>query len=207
MMNYSAAYQSALENFRTTSLDAIRRYSGYALVDNRIQVDFLGQHFEVAYPSGHFEPEPNPEGELPIFAQILILHYLSRSIPVEETGKLISYKEIPGGSIYIQPFTNRSIRPLVQTFGSKPEAMLDVGLRLGGSVVAHGDAGVTIRVFPHVPITLVIWRGDDEFPASGSILFDASAAYILPTEDYAVLASFTAATLKRLAQENQPHGN
>lgn len=201
MMNYSAAHKSALDKFQQVPIDAIRKYSGYEVVDNRIRVDFLGQKVEVEYPSGQFEPEPSLEGELPIFAQILILHYLSRSAPVEETGKLISYKEIPGGSIYIQPFTNRAIRPLVQAFGDKPQFLLDVGQKLGGTAVAHGDAAVTIRAFPHIPVTLVIWGGDDEFPATGNILFDASAAHILPTEDYAVLASFVAATLKRSTEK------
>ncbi|KLU61142.1 hypothetical protein CEB3_c27120 [Peptococcaceae bacterium CEB3] len=200
MMNYSAALESALAQFRAASLEQIGKYSGYTLADDRIEVDFLGHKSEVEHPSGRFYPEPAPEGDLPIFARILILHYLSRSSPVQEQGRLISYKEIPGGSIYIQPFTNRAIRPVVQAFGDKPQALLEAGLRLGGRAAAYGDAAVTIPVFPRIPVTLVIWGGDDEFPANANILFDASAAHILPAEDYAVMAGFVAATLQKMPQ-------
>nr|WP_240986883.1 DUF3786 domain-containing protein [Acididesulfobacillus acetoxydans] len=199
-MNYNAALESALAQFGAASLEQIRKYSGYPVADNRIEVDFLGYKSEVEHPSGRFSPEPTPEGDLPVFARILILHYLSRSGPVQEQGRLISYKEIPGGSIYIQPFSNRAIRPLVQAFGERPQALSEVGLRLGGRVAAHGDAAVTIPVFPHIPVTLVIWGGDDEFPPNGNILFDASAARILPAEDYAVMAGFVAATLQKMSK-------
>lgn len=200
-MNYTAAHNKALERFQAQSLEKMARYSGYQLRDNRFQVNFLGQEFEVEYPTGKFSPEPSPEGELPIFAQILVLHYLANTKPVTEEGRLISYKELPGGNIYIQPFTNRAIRPLVQQFGDNPASLIEVASEIGGEPVRHGDAAVLVRAFPRVPVTMVVWGGDDEFPASGNILFDASAGQVLHTEDFAVLASFVVATMKRLAQK------
>lgn len=199
MMNYTAAHNTALEKFRSGVPEEMAQASGYPLKDNLFEINFLGQAFTVKYPTGRFDPEPNLEGELPIFAQILVLHYLSSKSMAQNEGKLISYKEIPGGSIYIQPFTNRAIRPLVKLFGDNPQRLLEVAARVGGKAISHGDASVTIDVFPRIPVTLVLWAGDDEFPASGNILFDASAAQILPAEDYAVLAGFVVATLKRLA--------
>lgn len=197
-MNYTPAHNVALEKFAQASPEEMAKNSGYPLKGDRFQIEFLGQAFEVEYPSGKFEPVPTHDGELPIFVQILILHYLAQTGKVEEQGKLISYKEIPGGSIYIGPFTNRAIRPLVQLFGDDPRRMLKVAQALGGEVIKHGDAAVMVPVFPRIRVTLVLWAGDDEFPATGNILFDASAAQILPAEDYAVLASFVVATFKRL---------
>jgi hypothetical protein len=197
-MNYAPAMQIALEKFRACSLEDIRYFSGYIVKGNRFQIDFLGQHFEVEYPSGNFLSEPSLPGELPVFAQILILHYLANTTAIINEGKLISFKELPGGNIYIQPFTNRSILPLAKLFGAQPHRLLEVASRIGGRQADLGDVGVTIDVFPRVPITLILWKGDEEFAASANILFDASASQLLPTEDYAVLAGFVAATLKRL---------
>ena len=196
MMNYAAAYEAALAKFRAVSLESMAEHSGYSLEGQCLKVDFLGQEFTVEYPTGRFDPEPSPQGELPIFAQILVLHYLANVSEVVEEGKLISYKELPGGGIYIQPFTNRAINPLVKAYGENPERLLEVALKYNGQAAKHGDVSVTLRVFPRIPVTLVLWRGDDEFPASGTILFDASAPYLLPTEDYAVLAGFIVATMK-----------
>jgi len=198
-MNYTAAYDAALEKFRNTTLEEIAEFSGYLIEGNKIKVEFLGQQFEVEYPSGNFSPEPTLEGELPVFARILVLHYLVNRSPAVQTGQLISYKELPGGNIYIQPFTNRAIRPLVNAFGGHPENLVKVASRIGGEAVKLGDAAVVLKVFPKIPVTLVVWGGDDEFPASGNILFDSSAGTILHTEDYAVLASFVAQTLRKVA--------
>jgi len=195
-MNYSAAYEAALAKFRAASWEKMVQYSGYSWEGQRLKLDFLGREFTVEYPTGRFEPEPTPEGELPIFAQILVLHYLAKVDEVPEEGRLISYKELPGGGIYMQPFTNRAINPLVRAFGANPERLLAVAAKYNGQKAKNGDVSVTLRVFPRIPLTLVLWGGDDEFPASGTILFDASASYLLPTEDYAVLASFVVTTLK-----------
>lgn len=197
MMNYTAAYEAALEKFRAASFEEMAKHSGYLREGQCLRVDFLGQEFTVEHPSGIFEPEPNPEGELPIFAQILILHYLANVSEAAEEGKLISYKELPGGGLYIQPFTNRAINPLVRAFGEQPERLLEVASKYKGQAAKYGDVAVAMRVFPRIPVTLVLWAGDEEFPASGTILFDASAPKLLPTEDYAVLASFVVATLKK----------
>lgn len=196
-MNYTAAYETALIRFQQTSLEEIAQWSGFPVINDKIQMTFLGQQFTVEYPTGKFEPEPELEEELPIFARILILHYLANQAQATVTGKLISYKELPGGAIYIQPFTNRAISPLVKFFGEDPKKLLEAAERVGGVPVKHGDAAVTLNAFPMIPITLVVWGADDEFPASGNILFDSSASEFLPTEDYAVLASFVVMTLKK----------
>lgn len=198
-MNYSAAHEVALEKFRACSLEDMARRSGYSMKDNALVIEFLGQHFKVDHPSGNFVPLQPSDGELPIATQILILHYVINLSESFEVGKLISYKELPGGAIYIKPFTGRAIDPLVRIFGSDPDKLLEVATRLGGQSNGLGDVGVTYRVFPRIPVTLILWRADDEFPASGNILFDASAPTILPTEDFAVLASMIVFGFKRIS--------
>lgn len=200
MVNYSAAHELALKKFRACSLENIARCSGYPIDGNALAIDFLGGHYKVEYPSGNFESVPISEGELPVSTQILILHYLANTTVILDTGKLISYKELPGGAIYIKPFTGRAIDPLVKIFGSNPDRLHEVATSLGGHSNGLGDVGVTFRVFPRIPVTLILWRADDEFPASGNILFDASAPAILPTEDYAVLASIVVFGLKRIKE-------
>lgn len=197
-MNYTAAHEVALEKFRKATLEEISEYSGYPIDGNIIKVEFLGQRFDVEYPSGQFYPETTHNGEVSIPTQILILHYLVNRSPAVHTGQLISYKELPGGSIYIQPFTNRAINPLVKTFGAQTESLMKAANALGGEAVSLGDVAVVLNVFPKIPVTLVIWEADDEFPASGNILFDRSAGSILPSEDYAVLASLVVFTLRKL---------
>lgn len=197
-MNYSAAHEVALDKFKSCSLEEMSRCSGYPMKDNSLMIDFLGQHFKLDYPSGAFKPIQASDGELPIATQILILHYVSNLSEPFEVGSFISYKELPGGAIYIKPFTGRAIDPLVRIFGSDPDSLLAVAKHLGGQANGLGDVGITYRVFPRVPVALILWRADEEFPASGNILFDASAPTVLPTEDFAVLASTVVFGFKRI---------
>ncbi|MBW1912080.1 MAG: DUF3786 domain-containing protein, partial [Deltaproteobacteria bacterium] len=41
---------------------------------------------------------------------------------------------------------------------------------------------------PLAPLALVLWKGDDEFPPEGNILFDKNISKILSAEDMAWLA-------------------
>ncbi|HZK85004.1 MAG TPA: DUF3786 domain-containing protein [Desulfosporosinus sp.] len=198
MADLSAAHEVALKKFRACSLENMASCSGYPIDGFALAVNFLEAHYKVYYPSGSFEGVSVSDGELPLSTQILILHYLANPSETLDTGKLISFKELPAGAIYIKPFTGRSIDPLIKIFGANPDSLLEVATSIGGQPNGLGDVGVTIRVFPRIPLTLVLWRADDEFPASGNILFDASAPLILPTEDYAVLASSVVFGLKRL---------
>lgn len=119
--------------------------------------------------------------------QILILHYLACADGTPLKGSWITFKELPGGHIYVEPYQKRIIKPLLKYFGSDPEKFREIALTLGGEPSSFGDVGVVMRSLPKVPIAFVFWKGDEEFPPSANILYDASAAHYLPTEDYALL--------------------
>jgi hypothetical protein len=158
---------------------------------NTFYVTCMGKDFEVIYPDGNICNIKDKDEEVPLIWEILILHYLAgaKGTPLQE--KMISFKELPGGSIYIDPFNKRTLKPLLKIFGNCPEMIIEIGKKFNGKKSSLGDYSITINAFPNIPITYVIWEGDDEFPPSGNVLFDASAPDYLHTEDYAYLASFT----------------
>lgn len=54
--------------------------------------------------------------------------------------------------------------------------------RLSAQVVSMGDLGLRFQVFPRVPVWLVYWRGDEEFPSEVNFLFDGSVQEQMPTD-------------------------
>ncbi|HWQ79308.1 MAG TPA: DUF3786 domain-containing protein [Anaerovoracaceae bacterium] len=145
---------------------------------------------EVSFQGDSDEPEKDPT-ELPTTEKVLILHYLIHAQPKPLTGRTISFKEVPnGGSIYYPTFKKRAIDPLVKTFSEDFPGFAEAAAALGGSAEKLGDAGMTIHAFPFVPLTYVVWKGDDEIASSGTILFDSSVFHFLPVEDIIVAASF-----------------
>lgn len=79
---------------------------------------------------------------------------------------------------------------MANAFGEDPEALVSAGGRLQGTKRSKGNASVELLLFPKVPVTVIVWRGDEEVPASSTILFDRSIGGIFPTEDVAVAGSF-----------------
>jgi hypothetical protein len=119
--------------------------------------------------------------------KILILHYFTGAQGTPATGKSTAYKQLQGGLSYFPAFSQRVIGPLVKNFGRNPELLRKAAADLGGREADYGDASVTINAFDRVPITLVLWRGDEEVAPNGNILFDANVSDYLSTEDVTVL--------------------
>jgi hypothetical protein len=159
-------------------------------------VPFLGALYRVSFPDGRVS---GPGGDVSPPVQVLLLHYLTGASGIAPEGRLVSYKELPGGDIYIVPFTHRAINPLVRIFGDSPQKLILAAEKLGGKKAAPGDVSVTVPFFPLVPLTFVLWEGDDEFPPSGNVLFDCTASTHLATEDYAYLAGIGVFELKKAA--------
>ncbi|WP_227766264.1 DUF3786 domain-containing protein [Zhaonella formicivorans] len=127
--------------------------------------------------------------------RILTLHYLNTAFHVPLTGRLVSFKELPGAYIYYEPFSKRAIKPLVQSFGNVPGSLTSAAKMFKGIPAAFKDESVVLYSFPMVPITLVIHWGDEEFLPAGNILFDASVSNYLTVEDCAVLAGLVVRNL------------
>jgi hypothetical protein len=138
---------------------------------------------------------------VPLKDRILLLHYFLQAKGTPLANKTIAYKELPEGIVYFRTFHKRAIKPLVDNFGSNPERLLEAAKGLGGVRADYGDVAVTINAFKKVPITFVLWKGDEEFPPDGSILFDATVSDYLSIEDINVLSERIAWKLVRALKE------
>lgn len=198
-MNLEPAHRLAREEFarRDPENMAFSAAVAYDFQKAEFSVPFLGTYYLVQYPEGKVKEATGLE-DVPLEVQILLLHYLAKASPAQPEGRWIAFQEMPGGFIYVGPFTNRAVRPLVGFFGDKPELLVRAAEMLGGKRIEVGDVAVSIPVLPKIPLAFIIWRGDEEFPPAGNVLFDASAPRHLPTEDYALLPGLVLGKMKRL---------
>jgi len=154
---------------------------------NKIIIDYLNKPYHITLPDAEISLEDS-KVEVPLKDKILILHYFTLAKDTPATGILITYKQLPGGISYFPAFSQRAIAPFVNHFGKDPELLMKAAAKLGGREADYGDVSVTVNAFDHVPITLVLWRGDDELAPNGNILFDANISDYLSTEDVTVLS-------------------
>lgn len=137
--------------------------------------------------------------EVPPHLQILVLHYLLGVTASPLRNRLVSFKELDGGALYYPAFKARAVIPLVKTFGLLPELLREVAGSLGAEPLDLGHVSFKLDFFEKVPVAVVLWLGDVEVSASASILFDASANSILPTEDLTVVGGVVSRTLIKRA--------
>ena len=163
-----------------------RRSGAQYIGPNEIVIGYLNQPYHIVIPDCKIWLEEGGT-EAPLRDRILILHYFTGAKGTVATGKLIAYKQLLGGVSYFPAFSQRAIAPLVKNFGKSPGLLMKTAASLAGREADHGDISVTVSAFPHVPITLVLWRGDEEVAPNGNVLFDANISDYLSTEDVTVL--------------------
>ncbi|MCR4418879.1 MAG: DUF3786 domain-containing protein [Clostridia bacterium] len=190
-INLDFAWAKAQEDFaRIDPLEAAGRAGAEPIDRSTLRLRYFGRPVLVRHPDGESRPETGPP--LSRREQILLLHYLVCAGGAPPERQWISFGEIPGGTIYLQPFRQRCLRPLIRRFGTDPAALAGAAAALGGEPLALGDAACALPALPRVSLAVILWQGDDEFPANATVLFDRGVTGYLPLEDCATLAQLAA---------------
>jgi hypothetical protein len=194
--DYKQALNLASEQLKDKDPEVLASLSGAVTGRDKegrktLVLNALNQEVSITWPDLTFVSE-KPEAEIPIQQQILYLHYLCgawSSKGAKATGEWISFQEIPDGRFYMDAFQRRAKNPMVMTFGEKPDLLLKVATELYGAVPFNqGDVSVVVTALPLVPVALILWKGDEEFPPEGNVLFDRSIIGVLSAEDIAWLS-------------------
>ena len=197
---YKLAYQLAAEELaRIGNIEqqCLKCDAQYIDSQQAIALDYLNQPCLISLPTADVSPRTGEE-TLPIREKILILHYFIQAKGTPLSNKLVTYKELKDGINYFPIFSKRAISPLVIFFGNEPHRLLDIAGLLGGHEADYGDAAVTINAFSRVPVTLVLWKGDDEFAPEGNIMFDSTVSDYLTNDDIHALCEIIAWKLVKL---------
>ncbi len=158
------------------------------------KLNFLDREYRITFPEGEIYLAHGAKA--PVYPSIIILHYLVTADGKELSGEWISFRQLPGGDIYMVPFRKRAIDPFIKIFGCHPRLFCSSARALGGHPGPLTGTNLVIPVLPRVPISFTLWAGDEEFPPSANILFDSSASSYLPTEDYAHLPGMVIGAMK-----------
>jgi hypothetical protein len=149
-----------------------------------------GQAISLTYPE--FTGRDARTGELlSTFSQALLAYYFTISDGTPPTGKWISFSELPEGRFYSQAFQGYTGGELAKIFGDDEEGFARASARAGGQPPhlekVLGDQAFSFRVLPRVSLLAVCWLGDEDFPSSFNILFDAAVSHHLSTDACAIV--------------------
>lgn len=191
--HFDTAYRDAFELAKSKLLELdiaqVCLHSGARLLapppDSRLELLYTNSLVTLALPDAAFSVAGVPE--LHIWDKILLLHYLANAKQVRTEGSPISFKELKSAALYYQLFENRCLKPLLRVFGSQPEQLQEKVAALGGKPLQAGDGAAQLQVLPNISLSFILWKADEEFSASASILFDAAIEQFLSAEDIVVL--------------------
>jgi hypothetical protein len=203
--DFRKALSLASRELSRVNLHRICSLSGTSCVEDKtggpaIEISFMNEDLLVKV-----QPEVNVVGkqtgaQLSLAEKIIILHYLLTARGDSMSRNLITFREVPGGGFYYPAFLKRTHDPFLRVFGPHPQRLPVCGRQLGAEPGEIGDVSIRLWPLPRIPITIVLWKGDDEFPPEGNFLFDASIASYLPTEDIVVLTGMIIYRLIRISQ-------
>ena len=195
--NYRQSFDLACASIQGMNLEERAKKAGADYEKGKdgekITVHFFSEPYHILFPQIEFY-SPSKK-VVSLVTRILLLHYLIRADGSPLTGKWVAYKDIPGGLLYGGVFARRVTEPLQRRFGNSARFFKETGARSGGEPVAIGDASFIFHAFPYVPLQYVLWEGDEEFPPSVHLLFDASVDHYLTLEDMVVLGQVTTGRL------------
>jgi len=166
----------------------------------RVVVPFLHSWFVLellpySIRAGHRELDTLP-------MKVLVLqHFIeaaeNQGTAVKVMGQWIDCRSLSYGTVMGTRFLQTVTEMLGRFFSLAAEQRISKVLQWGGKPIELGEYGYIFKFFPRLPIALIHWVGDEEFPAYGKVLYDVSASNYMPTHGLAALTEFL---IHRLAE-------
>jgi hypothetical protein len=114
--------------------------------------------------------------------QLCLLAYLIHAQDLPLANKLVKPEALPSGQFFFRGLHSLPTEKLEKAFGEYPEHLYSVAEQFDAKQCEFGDVSIRLYVLPRIPLTMVVWRACDEFPARASILFDQTAGAHMPLD-------------------------
>ena len=190
---FRAAWELARAEWAAADPARCAAQAGCDTTPDGVTVPFFGQPHLVT----HSEDDVSAGGApAHVAVSILLLHYLLRADGTPPAGEWCAFRELPDGLFYAASFAQRAEAPLAQALGTGGlEVLRAAAAAAGGLQLDLADAAFSFQALPRLALAVLVWDGDEEFPAQASVVFDANAGHYLPAEDLAGLGGLLARRL------------
>lgn len=158
--------------------------------DDHLEIPYYGRRYDIDRSTGAIRDPLNPGGEVPFSVQMALLHLLfyAKENP-RNSGVWVPFRDVPGASPFAPAFRRQILEPFAERFRAHADDMRRIGVRLGFHPLAQSDAGFLAYAFPCVPVQILFWDADDEFPPQANVLFDRNVADFTHVETVVTIAS------------------
>ncbi len=178
---YQNMLTAAKERLKRKEPHEIARNADIEYDENQkfFSVNSFGENIIIDYPGYECT------GAIENWHHLLLLHYMDLADGTPLNDSLISFGSLKDGMVRGTKF-DRTVENRLEKllWDQSEETVLSALKSLGGiAKPSKADLSMEIPVLPRYPMTVNIWWADEEYPASGKILLDASADHYLTIED------------------------
>ena len=139
--------------------------------------------------AGEWHNLSNPQLEL------ITLLFLSQATEVAPWhGELISVADLKEAHYFRGPH-RLPLAALQERYGDDVPGFQRVCRGLGGNPLELADAAFTLLPLPRVPVSYLLWHGDEEFPPLFKVLFDRSVEAYFSASGIWLLVNLVSSTL------------
>ena len=146
------------ELFRDLDPEEAAKRCGVTFENGEFRVRLLDTDYFLAWPEFAIRTESGKGlalDKLPM--QTFLMRYLLEGRRAGESTRLLTFREMPWGEVYIQPFTGRCLTRAAFTFGTRIAAFRKGAEALGGQPTGHGDAGYLFELIGGYRMDLIVW--------------------------------------------------
>jgi len=123
-------------------------------------------------------------GKLKDFFRLSVLWYMSNARDIPPTGKLIRPIDVKGGHRFSAGTHVLPVDVIAGKYARDKEGFLRKGQEYGAEVLTgFGDAYIRFYPLPRVPVTMILWLEDEEFPPRVDLFFDSTCEFQLALSD------------------------
>lgn len=116
------------------------------------------------------------------YLDLFILYYLLTSKSIPPSGEWVSEKDIPGGAAFFRGPHTVPTNWITGRFGDDLDLFKQASENLSGIPVDMADAAYMFSITPTIPVAVLYWVGDEDFPSEAKLLFDRTIAQQLPLD-------------------------
>lgn len=132
---------------------------------------------------------------------LFVIHYLLKSKAIELSNEAISEKDIPGGTTFFRGPDKIPTDLISLRFNNNINVFNERCELLHGMPLSMADTAYRFQIAPRIPVAVLYWRGDEDFPAESKILYDKTIAEHLASD---IIYAFAVGICARLGK---PLGN
>ena len=169
------------EKFQAADPNEMALRSGAKWDGAAFTLSLLGTQYSITHPEYSISPAVE---SLPL--QTFLLRFLLEGKKGSYSAEFKTFREMPWGELYIQPFTGRVLTRAAFTFGTRLESFRKGAEALGGLPLKHADAAYEFELIEQYRLRLLVWEGDEEFPPNAQLLYTKNFVSGFSAEDRVV---------------------